>query len=451
MLDACTTPAQLLSMFSQVLQAALPSRRSWLYRFPLIACCLASLLTVPLHAEDWPRFRGPQGNGVTTGNAPEKWSATENIRWRVELPGAGSSSPIVTGSKVFLTCYSGYGLSNTTPGEPQSLRRHALCLDLETGKLLWSHIAEPTGPQTPYQGRYITTHGYASSSAVTDGQHVYFFLGDSGVFAFTLEGKLLWQGSVGSGSHDWGSGASPILEGDLLIVNGASESDALVAFHKRTGKEVWRYKGIPRAWNTPLVVTGPGQRRELLLAINGRVIGINPVNGQELWRAKGIAAAELCPSFITQDGVAYLIGSPKGEAIALRLGGSGDLGAMNEIWRVPKGSNVGSPVLKDGHLYFANDSRGMFYCVKADSGEVLYEERLPGRGDRFYASPLLVGDKLYYLGRSGVTYIVAAKPKFELLGTNSLAASNIVFNASPALVDGKILIRSDRHLYCIGK
>ncbi|MGV3756111.1 MAG: PQQ-binding-like beta-propeller repeat protein [Verrucomicrobiota bacterium] len=438
-------------MIPRVLMAALPSPRTLLSPLLLGTSCLTLLTADLAHAADWPRFRGPQGNGVATGNAPEKWSATEYIRWRTELPGAGSSSPIVTGGKVFLTCYSGYGLSETNPGEPAALRRQALCLDLATGKVLWSHVAEPTGPQTAYQGRYITTHGYASSSAVTDGKNVYFFLGDSGVFAFTLEGKLLWQGTVGSASHDWGSGASPILEGDLLIVNGASESDTLVAFNKLTGKEVWRYKGIPRAWNTPLIITSPNQRRELLLAINGRVLGIDPRTGKELWRAKGIAAAELCPSFIAQDGVAYLIGSPKGETMALRLGGSGDLGATNEVWRIPKGSNVGSPVLKDGHLYFANDSRGMLYCVKTDTGEVIYEERLPGRGDRFYASPLLVGDKLYYVGRSGITYIVAAKPKFELLGTNSLAEGNIVFNASPALVDGKLLIRSDRHLYCIGR
>lgn len=438
-------------MISRVPKAALPASPALPSLTLWLAGCTMLIAANLLAASDWPRFRGPQGNGTASGIAPEKWSVTENIRWRTELPGAGSSSPIVAGGKVFLTCYSGYGLSETAPGEPQALRRQAVCLDLETGKILWSQVAEPTGPQTPYQGRYITTHGYASSSAVTDGQHVYFFLGDSGVFAFTLDGKLKWQGTVGSASHDWGSGASPILEGDLLIVNGASESDALVAFNKTTGAVVWKHKGIPRAWNTPLVIDGRNKKRELLLAINGRVLGIDVQSGTEVWRAKGIAAAELCPSFIAQDGVAYLIGSPKGEGMALRLGGTGDLGAANEVWRIPKGSNVGSPVLKDGHLYFANDSRGMLYCVKAATGEMIYEERLPGRGDRFYASPLLVGDKLYYIGRSGVTYIVAAKPKFELLGTNSLAADNTVFNASPALVDGKLLLRSDRHIYCIGK
>lgn len=416
-----------------------------------LAVWTVTLTAFHTSAADWPRFRGPNANGSVSGEAPVRWSATENIRWKIELPGAGSSSPIVSGGKIFLTCYSGYGLDSTTPGDPAALRRHAICIDLETGKTLWSHVAEAQGPQTLYQGRYITTHGYASSSAVTDGRHVYFFLGDSGVFAFDPSGKLLWKGSAGAASHDWGSGASPILHGNLLIVNGASESDTLVAFNKMTGEVVWRYKGVPRAWNTPLIIDSPASQPELLLAINGKILGIDPLTGKELWRARGIAAAELCPSIIADQGVAYLIGSPKGESMALRLGGTGDLGATKEIWRVPKGSNVSSPVLKDGHLYFANDSRGMLYCVKADTGEVLYEERLPGRPDRIYASPILAGDKLYYVGRSGTTYIVAAKPTFELLATNPLGSDGTVFNASPAVVDGKILLRSDKHLYCIGK
>ncbi|HSH92852.1 MAG TPA: PQQ-binding-like beta-propeller repeat protein [Roseimicrobium sp.] len=401
--------------------------------------------------KDWPRFRGPDGDGTAGTGAPVQWSETENVLWKTPLPGPGSSSPIVSGNRIFLTAYSGYGLNPTNAGDVSTLRRHALCYDLNSGRQLWSHSVAPAGPQTLYQGRYITTHGYASSSAVTDGRNVYFFLGDSGVFAYSLDGKPVWQGNVGTASHDWGSGASPILEGDLLIVNGASESDSLVAFHKLTGQVVWTYKGISRAWNTPVVITGADRRRQLLIAPNGRVLGIDVLTGKEIWRAKGIAAAELCPSFVVREGIGYLVGSPKGETMALRLDGRGDVGATNEIWRISKGSNVGSPVLKDGHLFFSNDSRGMVYCVKANTGEVVYEERLPGRGVQLYASPILSGNMLYYVSRAGVTYRVTAEPQFTLAGTNSLAGDDSVFNASPALVSGKLLLRSDKHLYCIGK
>lgn len=413
----------------------------------------ASLFPATVTAEDWPRFRGPAGDGTVSASeaakAPDDWSDSKNIAWRTELPGAGSSSPVVAGNKVFLTCYSGYGVDDADPGDVAGLRRHAVCLDLESGEIIWSHEAEPAGPQTVYEGRYITTHGYASSSAVTDGRGVYFFLGDSGVFAFTLEGKLVWQGSVGQDSHDWGSGASPILWDDLLIVNGASESDSVVAFDKKTGKEVWTYQGVPRAWNTPTIVEAADGKPVMLLATQRFILGIDPRTGQELWRVPGIRAAELCPSILVEDGVAYVIGSPKGEGMALRLGGRGEVDESAVLWRIQKGSNVSSPVFKDGHLYFANDARGVLYCVDAEDGEILYEERLPGRGEKVYASPLLIGDHLYYLSRSGVTYVGAAKPEFELLKTNTLSGDGGVFNASPALVDGKLLIRSDKVLYCI--
>ncbi len=403
-------------------------------------------------APEWPRFRGPNGDGTVSeseaAGAPANWSSKENLAWKTPLPGSGSSSPVVSGGKIFLTCYSGYGITASDEASSTDLRRHAMCVDLESGKIAWDHKVEPVGEQTPYKGRYITTHGYASSSPVTDGEMIYYFLGDSGVFAYTADGERVWEASVGSGSHDWGSGASPILAGDHLIVNGASESDSVVAFNKKTGAKVWTYEGVPRAWNTPVIVDS-GKQRQLLLATQRSIVSLNPDDGTERWQVPGIRAAELCPSIIVNDDVAYLIGSPKGQGMALRLGDSTP-DQSDILWRTSKGSNVSSPVLHEGNLYFANDSRGILYCVRAEDGEILYEERLPGRGERIYASPLLVGDKIFYLSQSGVCYIVAAKPVFELLHTNSLADEDgSVFNASPALVNGNLIIRSNANLYCI--
>ena len=170
-------------------------------------------------AADWPAFRGPMANGIAPEgeNPPLTWSETENLLWRTELPGPGSSSPIVAGDKVFLSCYSGYGLDKTNPGEISQLKRHALCLDRETGKVIWDEVITSSVPERPYQGEYITTHGYASGTPVTDGKGGFFFFAHAGVHAFTLDGKKVWETSVGDKPHDWGSGSSPTLYGDLLI------------------------------------------------------------------------------------------------------------------------------------------------------------------------------------------------------------------------------------------
>jgi outer membrane protein assembly factor BamB len=404
-------------------------------------------------AADWPRFRGPRSDGTTTDTTiPLQWSEKENIVWRTPLPGPGSSSPIVSGSNVFLTCYTGYGGATNDPGDIAKLTRHALCLDRATGKIVWSHAVKATQPNKPYQGQYITTHGYASSSAVTDGRNVYFFFANEGVFAFTVEGKPLWNVSVGLKAHDWGNGTSPILHGNLLIVNAAIESDTLFALDKLTGKTVWSVRGgFPASWNTPTLAMVNG-REELIVNASGKLRAFNPSNGTELWSSRGIRGAELCPSVVVRDGVAYVLGLPgTGQAMAVRAGGNGDVSATHVLWEIKKGSNVGSPVVHDGHLYWANDSRAILYCAKAATGEIVFEQPLPvQRRDRIYASPILSGERLYFVSRTSGTFVVAAKPQFELLARNVIADDHSVFNASPAVADGKIFLRSDRFAYCIG-
>ncbi len=420
----------------------------------LLPFCLAIFTfyqSVNVRAEDWPRFRGPTADGKTSPQAlPLTWGEKENIVWQADLPGPGSSSPIISGDKIFLTCYSGYGLDPKDPGDVSALKRHALCLDRASGSLLWQREITSDIPEKAYTGQYITTHGYASGSAVTDGVGVFFFFAHAGVHAFALDGRPVWRADVGAKAHEWGSGSSPILHGDKVIVNAALESDTLVALDRRSGREEWSVKGFPSSWNTPLVVRLPDGREELVVNASGRLRAFDPTNGKELWHCEAIRAAELCPSVVADGDVLFVIGSPRGQAMAVRAGGKGDVTATHVLWRAQKGSNVSSPVVHEGHLYFVNDARGTLHCLKADSGEEVFEERLSRTRDRWYASPLLNNGRLYLLNRAGLMLVVAAQPRFEVLASNDLASDGGVFNASPAVADGRIYLRSDRRAYCIG-
>ena len=419
----------------------------------LLGIC-AVLATTGTQAADWLRFRGPNADGSTSEKGlPLKWSEQENLTWRTELPGPGSSSPIIVGNVVYLTCYSGYGADVKSPGDPAGLTRHAICLNRADGKILWKKDVKRSTADKAYTGTYITQHGYASSTPVSDGKNVYFFFGPAGVYAYSIRGEELWHVNVGEKAHDWGNGASPILHGDLLIVNAALEGDNLVALDKKTGKEVWSVRGgLPASWNTPVIATVNG-REELIVNASGKLRAFDPATGKELWNCRSIRGAELCPSVVVHDGIVFVIGVPgTGNAMAVKAGGSGDVSATNVLWEIKSGSNVSSPIYLDGHVYWANDSRGTLHCVKAETGEMVFEQPLSKeRGNRVYASPILSEGRLYYVSRNQGTFVVAAKPKFEFLEHNVIAGDDSVFNATPAIADGQIYLRSDKFAYCIGK
>ena len=189
-----------------------------------------AVLTMVIFAgADWTRFRGPNGDGVSEDKGlPSAWSAASNVVWKTALPGFGASSPITLGDKIFVTAYSGYGLDKDKPGEQESLKRHLICLERTTGNVVWEKSVKAVLPEQDYGG-FLSLHGYASSTPVTDGQAVYVFFGRSGVYAYNLTGEQLWHGEVGSKIHGWGSAASPILVGNLLIVNASVESQSVVA------------------------------------------------------------------------------------------------------------------------------------------------------------------------------------------------------------------------------
>ena len=395
---------------------------------------------------DWPRFRGPTGMGIAASTGlPETWGPEENIQWKSKLPGPGDSSPIVWGQRIFLTCYTGY-LVPDEEGSLDQLQRHVVCVSRTNGKILWNRAIKAKLPEEAS----IRDHGYAANSVVVDTDRVYAFLGKSGVYAFNHEGKQLWQADVGSKTHGWGTSASPILYQDLLIVNASVESSSLVALDKQTGAERWRADGIREAWNTPVVTNTADGSHELVIATHGAVLGFNPSSGKRLWFCDTDITWYMVPSVIAAQDVVYVLGGRSGTAaLAVRTGGRGDVTASHRLWTSEKGSNVTSPVVHNGHLYWAHEKLGIAYCANAATGELTYEKRL-NRSGQVYASSLLVNGKIYHLTRSGKTFVLAADPTFTLLATNDLRDGSR-FDASPAVSGNQLLIRSNKYLYCIGK
>jgi hypothetical protein len=429
---------------------------------PLLALVFASVSLHAATSADWPRFLGPTGAAIVTeSKVPLKWSDSENIVWKAEMPGPGSSSPIVQGNRVFVTCWTGYG-DKEAANDMSKLTRHLICLSRANGKILWDAKVPSAAQEDPWQG-FITEHGYATHTPVTDGEHVYVFFGKSGALAFDMEGKQLWQTSCGtsSGRTRWGSAASPILVGDVLVVNASDEAQAIIGLDKKTGKIVWKAEGqFGMAYGTPNVIQRDGVS-DLVIAVPQELWGLNPETGKLRWYAVHGLSGNVSPSVIPGGDTAYVFGGyPATRSTAIKLGGKGDITANAILWSSNTSSYVPTPILKDGHLYVVND-QGFATCIDAKTGQDVFRERViesggagggrrGGGGKPFYASPVLIGDKLVCVSRKNGAYILAAKPKFELLGHNVLSLDGSQFNATPAISGDHLLLRSEKAVYCIG-
>jgi len=393
-------------------------------------------------AQDWPQFRGPDSQGIGSGkNLPLTWSETENVAWKTTLPGAGSSSPIALDGKLYVTCYSGYGVKGGSK-DMEDLLLHLLCVDASTGKILWNKEIKPELPES----KQVRDHGYTAQTPATDGKHLYVFLGKTGVFKFDLAGQQIWRASVGTKIHSWGSGTSPVLYENLVIVNASVESGDLVALDKRSGQEVWRQPGMKSSWNTPHLVKTSAGTTELAVTVKEFVIGFDPATGKELWRCKAIEDY-ICPSIVSHDGILYAIGGRRSQALAIRSGGRGDVTESHKLWHVQVGANVSSPLVHDGHLYWVSDRNQTAYCIRLADGAIKFEEKVKQQP---YASVMLANDRLYVVTRQGGTLVLAAKPRYELLAHNKLDDRS-QFNASPIVAGGRLILRSDQNLYCLEK
>jgi outer membrane protein assembly factor BamB len=419
-----------------------------------IATCITCVLFVATideaSAGDWSGFRGPNSSGIGDGEKlPLKWSDKENLQWKTSLPGPGSSSPITVGDKVFVTCYSGYGASRSNPGSQDSLKRHLVCIDQKSGDILWDKSVKSVARESSILNFGLSDHGYTSSTPVSDGENIYVFFGKSGVLAFDLKGNQLWETSVGTGSapRSCGSAARPLLYKNMVIINAAEESESLIALNKKTGAEIWKIdgSGLVGSLSTPILVETKEGNQELVINAPYEVWGLNPDTGNFCGTPKPFRDGPSTPRWWLM--MAWSM--PWVTAAAVRVGGKGDVTKTHVLWTANLGSYVTSPVVHEGLLYWVSE-QGQACCLKADSGETVYRSRISGRGN-CYASTVLAGGKLITVSRSNGTYVLAVGEKFEQLARNKLEGDNTDFNGSPAVSNGRLFLRSNQALYCIGE
>ena len=411
-----------------------------------------------VEAQDWMQFMGERGSAANSNaKIPTTWDADTNIKWKTELPGRGASSPIIVGDRIFLTCYTGYG--DGTESKIEDLVRHVLCFNRTSGDLLWKKSIDNSTikDEDPYKS-FITQHGYATNTPVSDGKAVYVFFGKLGLFAFDLEGKELWKKQIEYTTNKtrWGSASSPILFGDNLILNAIEENGKVLSISKANGDINWEFEAeTTLAYATPNLVTAANGEVELILPIPKRVIGLNPEDGTQKWYATNKFEGESNASVIIDKDIVYIYGGfRRVGSLAIRVGGTGDVTKSHVIWNTRDTSYVSTPILKDGHLYWI-DENGIAFCVKSESGEQVYKKRVPGvrggRGIKFFGSMILAGDHMYAVSRRSGTFVVKATPKYELVSHNKIEGDDSEFNGTPAISGNRMFVRSNKFLYCIGE
>ena len=425
----------------------------------LLSLSLLLLQFTAVQAEDWSRFRGPSGSGVTGSNLATAWSPSANIGWKTEMPGPGASSPIIVGDKAFVTCYSGYGLDQQSPGEIENLMRHLVCVDLKTGKKLWQKDLKATMPEDPYTGIGVTAHGYASHTPVSDGTNVYAFFGKGGVHAFDMSGKELWQTSVGKESDPtrWGSSSSPITYKDMVIITASAESQSIVALNKKTGKEVWRQeaKGLDGMWGTPSLVKVDDSRTDLVMCVAKELWGLNPDDGTLRWFAGATNSQHAYTSVIMEGKKVFAFTGRDGGSVAVEAGGSGDVSKSMTKWTGRVNASFASPVRHKDKIYVV--AQNILSVVDANSGKRVSRMRLESAkqtGGRFgsldYPSPIVAGNHLYYMNGSGQMYVFdLAGEELKQVALNSVTADKEIFWGTPAVSGDKLVMRSSKHLYCV--
>ncbi|MBX3411638.1 MAG: PQQ-binding-like beta-propeller repeat protein [Pirellulales bacterium] len=434
-----------------------------------LAAQAAELKPAPTADANWPQFRGPGSLGTAEGsNLPDRWTATENVQWKTAIPGLGWSSPIVWQDKVFLTTVVSegeveaakrglyFGGERKTPPTAKHQWK-VYCLDLESGQILWDRVAHEGVPEMTYHIK----NTLASETPVTDGERVYAYFGNLGLFAFDFAGNQLWSVKfpVHNTRYGWGTAASPVLhDGRIYIVDDNDDESYLVAIDAREGKELWR---TPRTdeksnWATPYVWQNE-QRTEIVTPGTVKTRSYD-LDGKLLWEFAGMSSITICTPF-SRDGLLY-IGSgyvldKLKPLYAIRPGASGDISlgedeTSNEFiaW-CNKGacSYNPTPVLYGDNLYVLLD-RGFLACYNARTGEEVFgKQRIPNaRG--FTASPWAYNGKIFCCDEYGVTFVIEAGPEFKILHENPLGEDEMCM-ATPAIVGDKLLIRTDQHLYCI--
>lgn len=408
-------------------------------------CLVAFLLLMPnfAPAENWPSWRGPHNDGQSAErNLPAKWSPTENIVWKIPLPEAGNSTPIVWGDRIFLTQATDKGRS-----------RGLLCFD-RSGRHLWQRLIEYREKEPTHEN-----NPFCSGSPVTDGERVIACFGSAGVYCWDFAGKELWHRDLGPLRHTFGTAPSPILSGELVILwYGPSLKQTLYALDRQSGKTVWQHDE-PRgkfedpehpdeyagSWATPIVVpTDNGD--ELVMPFPQHLKGFDPRTGKELWSCDGLGiVVYLSPVFV--EGKVVVFSGCDGPSMAVKVGGRGDVTKTHRVWwsRRRNTQRIGSPVVVGDRVCLVTEG-GRPQSIEAETGTEFWlcTERLLGQT---FGSTVAANGKLYATSTDGTTLVLTAGPKLEVLARNAI--DEPVY-ASPAIADGRLYLRSTKHLWCIG-
>lgn len=417
---------------------------------------------------NWPQFRGSSSGVVEEGVLPSAWSVTENVAWVVEIPGRGWSSPIVWGERIFVTSAVSEGDAEMPKKglylggnrDTASDKTHCwmvYCIDLAGGKILWEQVAHKGVPRHPLHIK----NTYASETPVTDGQRIYAYFGNVGLFCYDLDGKSLWSKEFASlkTSNNWGTAASPVLyEDKLFIQNDNDEQSFLAALDKKTGEQIWRVERDEKSnWATPYIWKNQ-QRTELITAGRGKIRSYN-LDGQLLWDLGGMSSIVI-PTPFAKDGLLYVasgyVGDKKRPLFAIRPGAQGDITLSDDqtsnqyvAWCQKQGGPYNpSPIVYGDYLYVLYD-RGFLSCYDARTGREVYsQQRIAAGATAFTASPWANDGKLFCLSEDGDTFVIRAGPEFKVLGKNAL---NEMCMATPAAVRDSLIIRTLTKLYRIGK
>lgn len=462
------------------------------YRLILLAFLLSAAV-FGADTPEWPQFRGPLCNPVSLERLPDTWSRTDNVEWSTEVPGMGWSSPIVSGHKVFVTTAVSEGRSkrpqigteysneymaelmkqglSAKEADAKVMERdfempnevvlhyYLYCLDLDSGKVLWQ---QEYNNGHPPGGRH-RKNSFASETPVTDGKRVYVYATNLGLYAYDMNGKQVWKTPLEAYPiiGDFGTGASPALAGNLLvIVNDNEKQQFIAAFDKNTGKEVWRTNrdiairrgattGRRSGWSTPFVWTTSG-RTEVVTIGPGLAVSYD-LSGKELWRLSGMSQGPI-PSPFASDGLLYLNGGKGGGLFAVKPGATGDISpAPGEtaseyvVWSQRRaGTYLPTQVVYDGGVYALTET-GILNRYEARTGALSYRARVEG-GTAFTSSPWANNGKIFCLNEEGKTFVIAAGDKYELLRINDLDEMAL---ATPALVGDRLLLRTETRMYSI--
>ena len=397
---------------------------------------------------DWPGFRGPRGNGVASGGAPLSWSADNNVAWMVPLPQPSNGSPIVAGDRVYIAS------AEDEEGEQLS----TYCFDAHTGNDLWVKTVT-LGKKLPRH----KTNPHGSSTPASDGERVVVWHASAGLFCYDKNGEELWSRDLGEFAHMWGYGSSPIIhDGKVILNSGPGASTFVTALDLQSGDTIWkreeveggtidrREDGAPHgSWSTP-VVTQVGDRDQVIVMLPKRVVAYDADSGDIVWTCDGLRhnRGDLAYSSpVIAEDLCFVTAGYKGPTMSIRLGGEGDVTESLRLFRQERSpQSIGSGVFVDGYIYRPNADAGKgLQCIDPKTGESRWSVRSPAA---FWGSLVLADGRLYVTTQDGDTLVFKPNPnRYEELARNELSET---CNATPAISDGRIYIRTHAHLYCFG-